>query len=96
MLDDQVLNTFDPDKEDQILYQPFCCGDPMDGLIPNTMDDSGEKALAVYAYRDLHGLWKTSLDRAQDLPADIFNEITFPYRLFYATMSVFGVTGRSV
>lgn len=56
MLDDQVLNTFDPHKEDQILYLPFCCGDPMDGLSPNTMDVSGEKALAVYANCGLHGL----------------------------------------
>lgn len=48
MLDDQVLNTFDPHKEDQILYLPFCCGDPM--------DVSGEKALAVYANCGLHGL----------------------------------------
>jgi len=56
MLDDQFLDTFDSHKEDQILYLPFCCGDPMDGLIPNTMDVSGEKALAVYANCGLHGL----------------------------------------
>lgn len=38
-----------------------CCGEKMKELLPNTVEASGEKPVAVYAYCNLHGLWMTKL-----------------------------------